>query len=47
MPNINLLRDNAALCADLSGERIAEELRQIMVGGRVAVAVELMQKGTD
>ena len=41
---VNLLRDNAALCADLSGERIAEELRQIMVGGRVAVAVGLMRR---
>ncbi|MDC3235121.1 hypothetical protein OBB02_03655 [Candidatus Puniceispirillum sp.] len=40
---VNLLRDNAALCADLSGERIAEELRQIMVGGEVAVVVGLMR----
>ena len=41
---VNLLRDNASLCADLSGERIAEELRQIMVGGRVAVAVGFMRR---
>jgi poly(A) polymerase len=40
----NLLRDNAALCADLSGARIAEELRQIMVGGEVAVVVGLMRR---
>ena len=33
--NGKLLRNNAALCADLSGERIAEELRQIMIGGDV------------
>ena len=40
----NLLRENAALCADLSGERIAEELRQIMVGSGVAVVVGLMRR---
>ncbi len=40
---VNLLRDNAPLCADLSGERIAQELRQIMVGNEVAVVVELMR----
>ncbi len=40
----NLLRDNAALCADLSGERIAQELRQIMVGGEVAVVSEFMRR---
>jgi poly(A) polymerase len=39
-----LLRDHAALCADLSGERIAEELRQIMIGGRVADVVGLMRR---
>ena len=41
---VNLLRDNAALCADLSGERIAEELRQIMMGDEVAVVVGLMRR---
>ena len=40
----NSLRDNAELCADLSGERIAEEFRQIMVGGEVAVVVGLMRR---
>ena len=40
----NLLRDNAALCADLSGERIAQELRQIMVGGKVAVVIGLLRR---
>ena len=40
----NLLRYNAALCADLSGERIAEELRKIMLGGEVSVVVRFMRK---
>ena len=40
----NLLRENAALCADLSGERIAEELRQIIVGGEVAVVAGFMRR---
>ncbi len=40
---INLLLDNAALCADLSGERIAEELRQIMVGGEAAVVIGMLR----
>ena len=38
-----VLRDHAALCANLSGERIAKELRQIMVGGRLADVVRLMR----
>ena len=41
---VDLIRDNAFLCADLSGERIAEELRQIMVGGKFAVVIGLMRK---
>ncbi len=41
---VNLLRDNALVCADLSGERIGAELRQIMVGGDVAAVVGLMGK---
>ncbi len=41
---INLLRDNSVLCADLSGERIARELRQIMLGGQVAKVIEVMRK---
>ena len=40
----DFLRDNAVLCADLSGERIAEELRQIIIGGDVAAAVEFMRR---
>ena len=39
---VNLLRDNARLRSIRRTH--AEELRQIMVGGRVAVAVELMRR---
>ena len=38
-----VLRDNAGLCANLSGERIARELRHIMVGGRLAAVAGLMR----
>ncbi len=41
---VNLLRDNSALCADLSGERIAGELRKIMSGGRVANVIGIMRR---
>ena len=41
---VNLLRDNSALCADLSGERVADELRLIMVGSEVADVIRLMRE---
>ena len=37
------LREHASLCAALSGERIANEMRQIMVGGRLKDVIGLMQ----
>ena len=37
------LREHASLCADLSGERVANEMRRIMVGGRLKNVIGLMQ----
>ncbi|MDB2469338.1 hypothetical protein N9X39_04640 [Alphaproteobacteria bacterium] len=37
------LRKHASLCAGLSGERIANEMRRIMVGGGLKEAIGLMQ----
>ena len=37
------LREHASLCAGLSGERIANEMRRIMVGGRLKEVIGLMQ----
>ena len=37
------LRENASLCAGLSGERIANEMRRIMVGGGLKEVIGLMQ----
>ena len=37
------LRDHASLCAGLSGERVANEMRRIMVGGRLKNVIGLMQ----
>jgi poly(A) polymerase len=37
------LREHASLCAGLSGERVANEMRRIMVGGRLKDVIGLMQ----
>ena len=37
------LREHSSLCAGLSGERIANEMRRIMVGGGLKEAIGLMQ----
>ena len=37
------LREHASLCAGLSGERIANEMRRIMVGGGLKEVIGLMQ----
>ena len=37
------LREHASLCAGLSGERVANEMRRIMVGGRLKNVIGLMQ----
>ena len=37
------LREHASLCAGLSGERIANEMRRIMVGGGLKEVISLMQ----
>ena len=37
------LREHASLCAGLSGERVANEMRNIMVGGRLKNVIGLMQ----
>ena len=37
------LREHASLCASLSGERIANEMRRIMVGGRLKDVIGLMR----
>ena len=37
------LREHASLCAGLSGERVANEMRRIMVGGHLKNVIGLMQ----
>jgi poly(A) polymerase len=37
------LREHASLCTDLSGERVANEMRRIMVSGRLKEVISLMQ----
>ena len=37
------LREHASLCSGLSGERVANEMRRIMVGGRLKEVIGLMQ----
>jgi poly(A) polymerase len=37
------LREHASLCTGLSGERVANEMRRIMVGGRLKGVIGLMQ----
>ena len=39
----NMLRKHASLCKKLSGERVANEFRRIMVGGSLAQVIKLMQ----
>ncbi|MDA9022477.1 hypothetical protein N9I56_03270 [Alphaproteobacteria bacterium] len=38
------LREHASLCTGLSGERVANEMRRIMVGGRLKDVIGLMQE---
>ena len=45
----NVIKENANLCFDLSGERIASELRQIMVGNGVMQVIDapVVQRAYD